>query len=429
MGYQLYDFVQLGRLRMGIRERHLRKQKSKQGFNDSQSRVLTLALKIFKGNSDAFQLRHSYLEHPIRARFVRVHVVGWIGHPSMRLEIVGCQECNEVISGLPFTELSASSYKRWSRKKNYKSCLPDMGDIASTKGWCPRRQNKRQWLQFDLGPPTAITGLVTRGQGDKKRYVTSYTMSYSNDSTAWTFYSEANDVEARVFGGNMDTFTERRHYLNEPVIARFVRIHPTTWHKRIGLRAAVLGCPHTGECGPGFMRVNEGAPCVANKAYKGLTWINDGSKSDSEEFRYGHSSFAVNGEPNADLSDCAIMDNFYADEPVWAVDLGAEQSVNGAVVVTWQGAGQDKITAYTDYVHSLDKLTVYVTTKRTKSADLNGESKCAAVSRMNNALFNPRVHFECPVVKRGRFVYVKASGVSDRWRKSFTVVLCQVQVY
>ncbi len=25
-----------------------------------------------------------------------------------------------------------------------------------------------QWLQLDLGPPTLITGLVTRGRGDKK---------------------------------------------------------------------------------------------------------------------------------------------------------------------------------------------------------------------------------------------------------------------
>merc|ERR1711997_228368 len=45
-----------------------------------------------------------------------------------------------------------------------------------------------EWLQFDLGPPTMITGLITRGQGDKKRYVTSYTMSYSNDTSNWHFY-------------------------------------------------------------------------------------------------------------------------------------------------------------------------------------------------------------------------------------------------
>ena len=47
--------------------------------------------KLFKGNSDAHSLRHSYLEHPVKARFIRVHVVTWHEHPSLRLEIVGCQ--------------------------------------------------------------------------------------------------------------------------------------------------------------------------------------------------------------------------------------------------------------------------------------------------------------------------------------------------
>ena len=59
----------------------------------------------------------------------------------------------------------------------------------------------------------------------------------------------------------MDQNTERRHYLNSPVSARFVRVRPLTWHKRIGMRAAVIGCPHKGDCGVGFFRVNSGSAC------------------------------------------------------------------------------------------------------------------------------------------------------------------------
>jgi len=119
--------------------------------------------KIFKGNVDAFSPRHSYLEHPVRARFVRLHALAWHRHPSLRMEIVGCQECNQVVSVQPFTEMAASSHKRWSmsrrmmlrrRRRRHqhrgrhdqvdfpaRSCLPDMADIDSSKGWCPRRQN------------------------------------------------------------------------------------------------------------------------------------------------------------------------------------------------------------------------------------------------------------------------------------------------
>ena len=60
---------------------------------------------------------------------------------------------------------------------------------------------------------------------------------------------------------------------------------------------------------------------------------------------------------------------------------------------------------------------------------LHRVADCGSISRMNNALFNPRIHFECPTVKRGRYVYVKASGVEDRWRSIFSVVLCEIMVY
>ena len=69
------------------------------------------------------------------------------------------------------------------------------------------------------------------------------------------------NLKFQIFGGNMDIKTERRHYLNVPMVARYIRIHPLTWRKRIGLRAGVIGCPHSGECGPGFLSVNDKAGC------------------------------------------------------------------------------------------------------------------------------------------------------------------------
>lgn len=61
----------------------------------------------------------------------------------------------------------------------------------------------------------------------------------------------------------MDGETERRHYLNHPFSARYVRLHPLTWRHGIGLRAALLGCPHKegGDCGLGFFHVNAVSGC------------------------------------------------------------------------------------------------------------------------------------------------------------------------
>jgi hypothetical protein len=67
-------------------------------------------------------------------------------------------------------------------------------------------------------------------------------------------------IAIQIFGGNMDKNTERRHYLNTPFVARYIRVHPKTWHNHIALRAAILGCPSR-LCPPNFFRLNELAPC------------------------------------------------------------------------------------------------------------------------------------------------------------------------
>ena len=78
---------------------------------------------------------------------------------------------------------------------------------------------------------------------------------------------------------------------------------------------------------------------MPNKAFREHTWTND-KKHSWKQWRYGHSSLAVDGNADANLPNCAIMDNYYVDDPVWMVDLGKAADVNGVVVLTWQGSGQ-----------------------------------------------------------------------------------------
>jgi len=49
------------------------------------------------------------------------------------------------------------------------------------------------------------------------------------------------------FAGNEGRDEERQQFLKSPFIARYVRIHPTNWHRHIGLRAGLLGCPYVGQ--------------------------------------------------------------------------------------------------------------------------------------------------------------------------------------
>lgn len=58
-----------------------------------------------------------------------------------------------------------------------------------------------QWLQLDIGPPTLITAVVTKGRGDtgRKTWVTSYTVSYSNNTADWTVYKEKRRTDNKVY--------------------------------------------------------------------------------------------------------------------------------------------------------------------------------------------------------------------------------------
>lgn len=50
-----------------------------------------LPLQVFQANVDSHQTRHNFVEPPVLGRFVRLHVLEWHTHPSMRFELLGCQ--------------------------------------------------------------------------------------------------------------------------------------------------------------------------------------------------------------------------------------------------------------------------------------------------------------------------------------------------
>jgi hypothetical protein len=98
------------------------------------------------------------------------------------------------------------------------------------------------------------------------------------------------------------------------------------------------------------------------------------------------------------------------------------------------------VTSYRDYVYNLDRLTVYVANRsrleafQLEAANNGSETdasaaKCGTITRANSALFQPRIHFECPRKLTGRYVYIKAVSVANRWSHLYSAVLCEVLVY
>ena len=49
------------------------------------------SLQLLSGNTDSHKVKVSYLEHPVTARFLRLHVQAWHNHPNLKMDIIGCQ--------------------------------------------------------------------------------------------------------------------------------------------------------------------------------------------------------------------------------------------------------------------------------------------------------------------------------------------------
>ncbi|KAF5402961.1 Lactadherin [Paragonimus heterotremus] len=257
--------------------------------------------KIFEGNTDSFLVKHNYLDEPIKARYVKIHTYTWHNHPSLRVELIGCQPCKQLLGIPPYARFAASSARS---QRVQRSCMPEYGHYLSNKAWCSKRQDSNQWLQIDVGPPTEITGIILKGRGDNKRpqYVTRFKLSYSNDSRLWYFYKDATPLDPRsavwsyewakqaekdgqgkevdkLFEGNNEQMQERVHFLASPFKARYVRIHPINWRNRIAMRVGLIGCRQKGPCATGFFRINNESSCVANLAYKKAAWISPDSSN------------------------------------------------------------------------------------------------------------------------------------------------------
>ena len=95
----------------------------------------------------------------------------------------------------------------------------------------------------------------------------------------------------------------------------------------------------------------------------------------------------------------------------------------------WSIAGAETRTALQDYMHNLERLTVYVDNKGGRERVDQAGKVCGHLTRLNDALFKPRLHVPCSRPMTGRYVYVEAWGVENRWSRLFGAVLCEVMIY
>ncbi|XP_051542697.1 contactin-associated protein-like 2 isoform X2 [Myxocyprinus asiaticus] len=151
------------------------------------------------------------------------------------------QKCDEaLVTPLPHNAFTSSSVFT----SGYAPGYAKLNKRGGAGGWSPLDSDHYQWLQIDLGSRKQVTAIATQGRYSSSDWTTCYRLLYSDTSRNWKPYHQDGNIWA--FAGNSNTESVVRHDLQNPVVARYLRIIPLDWSEegRIGLRFEIYGCPY-----------------------------------------------------------------------------------------------------------------------------------------------------------------------------------------
>uniref|UniRef100_A0A3B3XLB8 Contactin associated protein like 3 n=1 Tax=Poecilia mexicana TaxID=48701 RepID=A0A3B3XLB8_9TELE len=94
---------------------------------------------------------------------------------------------------------------------------------------------------------TQITAVATQGRYGSSDWLTSYLLMFSDTGHNWRQHRQEDSLGA--FPGNSNADSVVQYKLDQPVIARYLRLIPLDWNPtgRIGLRLEIYGCRYTSE--------------------------------------------------------------------------------------------------------------------------------------------------------------------------------------
>ncbi|XP_004636634.1 discoidin, CUB and LCCL domain-containing protein 2 [Octodon degus] len=180
------------------------------------------------------------------------NVTSVVGHLSTSLftfKTSGCYGTLGMESGvIADAQITASSVLEWTDHTGQKnSWRPEKARLKKPgPPWAAFATDTDQWLQIDLNKEKKITGIITTGSTmvEHNYYVSAYTIQYSDDGQKWTAYRDPGTEHYKLFQGNKDYHQDVRNNFLPPIIARFIRVHPTQWQQKIAMKVELLGCQY-----------------------------------------------------------------------------------------------------------------------------------------------------------------------------------------
>jgi hypothetical protein len=255
----------------------------------------------FTANTDAQSVVTNLLEHSVAARFVRFRIHNWHKRDSgfsaaMRAAVISGS------MGQPLNiEYGTALLSSTNTAGNAELARLETDEMPG--GWVvdSPQITPNTCLIVDLEGVFDIEGILMQGSADKMQpcWVKVFRLEYSCDGIRWRTYSQARSSSLLI--GNNSGGTACTN-LRTPCRARYLRICPTFWETRIGLRIELLGGPGPDWIQPVFSSRHD-------EASEGL--INDDNgmvEDEDEEFGWG----GVSAEANpfgAKLKNTGYMSN------------------------------------------------------------------------------------------------------------------------
>ncbi|XP_022121224.2 hemocytin [Pieris rapae] len=112
---------------------------------------------------------------------------------------------------------------------------------TSAGSWNPYPIDDKQYVQVELPEKTPVYGVVMQGSPLFNQYVTSYEVMYGDDGNVFSYVNSPSG-KPQVFRGPVDHTSPLKQMFEKPFEAKFVRIHPLTWHEEIAVRFELIGC-------------------------------------------------------------------------------------------------------------------------------------------------------------------------------------------
>ncbi|XP_037537320.1 contactin-associated protein-like 4 [Nematolebias whitei] len=154
----------------------------------------------------------------------------------------------EVCDGPLVSNLLPSSFRSSSQlSSSHAPGFAKLNRRDGAGGWSPLASDRHQWLQVDLGERTRITAVATQGRYGSSDWLTSYLLVFSDTGHNWKQYRQEDSI--RSFPGNTNADSVVQYKLQQPAVARFLRLLPLDWNPsgRIGLRLEAYGCPYSSD--------------------------------------------------------------------------------------------------------------------------------------------------------------------------------------